>query len=209
MKDQVPLPPVTAEAWCIFDTDTEKLLTGKLVNHKRECASLTKMMTFLVSWQVFQKNFPELTDIDIKIPKYCTQVNGTTAFLRKRDTLTLHQLFHALLLPSGNDAALVLADFFGGVLMSKSETQNPPKSFAFVDNMNVRFFLREMNVVGGKLGMGNTVFDSPHGLANSVNVSTASEMAILSYHCMQSEVFSEVVKTPYYEVQTELAYYEW
>jgi D-alanyl-D-alanine carboxypeptidase len=50
LKDTVPLPQVSAEAWCVFDTDTEKPLIGKLMNHKRECASLTKMMTFLVSW---------------------------------------------------------------------------------------------------------------------------------------------------------------
>ena len=54
IKDQIKLPIVSAEAWCVFDTDSGgKLLHGKLVNHKREVASLTKMMTFLVSWQFF------------------------------------------------------------------------------------------------------------------------------------------------------------
>jgi D-alanyl-D-alanine carboxypeptidase len=51
IKDTIPLPPVSAETWCVFDTDSGgKCLNGKLVNHKREVASLTKMMTFLVSW---------------------------------------------------------------------------------------------------------------------------------------------------------------
>jgi D-alanyl-D-alanine carboxypeptidase len=53
--------------------------------------------------------------------------------------------------------------------------------------------------------MTNTIFDSPHGLANNFNVSTAYDMAILTHHCMQSEVFAEVVKTPFYEVETEHA----
>lgn len=92
------------------------MLQAKLGNHKREVASLTKMMTFLVAWQSFQKYFPEVTTLNIQVPKYCTQVQGTSAFLKKRDTLTMHQLFYALLLPSGNDAALVLADYFGGVM---------------------------------------------------------------------------------------------
>lgn len=114
IRDQVPIPAVSAEAWCVFDTDSGgKVLAGKLVNCKREVASLTKMMTFLVSWQLFQKYFPELTTINITVPKYCTKVTGTIAGLKKKDTLSLHQLFYALLLPSGNDAALVLADFFG------------------------------------------------------------------------------------------------
>ncbi len=84
------MPNVSAEAWCLFDTDTKQLLTGKLVNHKRECASLTKMMTFLTAWQIFTQNFPELTTIDIRIPKYCASVPGTSAFLRPKDTLTMH-----------------------------------------------------------------------------------------------------------------------
>lgn len=54
LRETVPLPLVTAETWCVYDTDTGgKLLNGKLVNHKREVASLTKMMTFLVSYQLF------------------------------------------------------------------------------------------------------------------------------------------------------------
>lgn len=69
----MPLPHVTADSWCVFDTDSGgKLLTGKLTNHRREVASLTKMMTFMVSWLVFQKYFPENTTIEIKVPKYCT-----------------------------------------------------------------------------------------------------------------------------------------
>jgi D-alanyl-D-alanine carboxypeptidase len=167
------------------------------------------MMTFLVSWQLFQKHYPENTTIDIKVPKYCTQVTGTTAFLRKKDTLTLHQLFYALLLPSGNDAALVLADYFGGVIQSKNETLVVPKSYMFPENMPIRYFLREMNITASKIGMTNTTFDCPHGLSNNFNVSTALDVAILSYQCMQNDVFTTVVKTPFYEVETELAVYEW
>lgn len=51
MRDQVPLPPVSADTWCLIDLDQDgKIINGKLANHKREIASLTKMMTFYVSW---------------------------------------------------------------------------------------------------------------------------------------------------------------
>lgn len=209
IRDAAPIPSVSAEAWAVFDTDTGQLLHGKLLNHKRECASLTKMMTFLTAWSIFTQNFPELTTVSIKVPKYCAGINGTSAFLRAKDTLTMHQLFYAMLLPSGNDAALVLADFFGNVLMSKEGVGAPPKSFAFDENLPVRHFLKEMNIIAKKIGMNLSVFDSPHGLANSVNVSTANEQAILAYHCMQNSVFCEVVKTPFYNVETEMAEYEW
>ncbi len=89
---------------------------------------------------------------------------GTTARLKKKDTLTLEQLFYAMLLPSGNDAALVLADYFGGVIAQKQPGVVPPKSFQFLDSINVRFFLKEMNACAVQMGLTNTFFDSPHGL---------------------------------------------
>jgi D-alanyl-D-alanine carboxypeptidase len=54
LKDSSQLPFVTAEAWCVLDTDCGgKMVHGKFANHKREVASLTKMMTFYVSWQLY------------------------------------------------------------------------------------------------------------------------------------------------------------
>lgn len=66
-----------------------------------------------------------------------------------------------------------------------------------------------MNATAQKLQMQNTCFDTPHGLANQLSVSTAHDIALLSYHCMQIDVFCEVVKTPYFEVETSENFYEW
>jgi D-alanyl-D-alanine carboxypeptidase len=50
-KHNVPLPNISADAWCVLDMDSGgQLLFGKRANHKREIASLTKMMTFYVAW---------------------------------------------------------------------------------------------------------------------------------------------------------------
>ena len=62
---------------------------------------------------------PEQTCVEITVRKYCTQVIGTSAGLVKGDILTVQQLFYGLLLPSGNDVALVLADYFGKIIESK------------------------------------------------------------------------------------------
>ena len=53
-KEAVDLPKVSAEAWCVYDVDARKVLVGKLQNHRREIASLTKMMTFLVAYETHQ-----------------------------------------------------------------------------------------------------------------------------------------------------------
>jgi len=88
-----------------------------------------------------------------------------------------------LLLPSGNDAALVIADYFGNVI-DKNTDVTPPKSPYFGENLPVRHFLKEMNAQALKLGMNSTLFDSPHGLSNPHSLSTAHDIAVLSYHCM-------------------------
>jgi len=54
IKHNVPTPNITADAWCVFDMDSGgNILLGKRVDHKREIASLTKMMTFYVAWTYF------------------------------------------------------------------------------------------------------------------------------------------------------------
>lgn len=111
---------LSAEAWCLFDLDHQKIVHGKFPHHKREIASLTKMMTFAVSWSLMQRYHPELTTIDLKVKKYCTKVGGTSANLRKNDSLSLGHLWYALLLPSGNDAAMVLADYFGALGLAQA-----------------------------------------------------------------------------------------
>lgn len=87
--------------------------------------------------------------------------------------------------------------------------QSPPNSFYFPENLPVRWFLKEMNLMGKKLGLNNSHFDTPHGLQNNISVSTSLDMALLAHHCMQNETFCQVVKTPFYEVETPKCQYEW
>lgn len=90
LRFQLLLPVVTAETWCIYDTDSGgKQIIGKLSNYRREIASLTKMMTFLVSLQMYQKSYPNEDVLKIIVPEYCTQVSGTTANLKAGDCLSL------------------------------------------------------------------------------------------------------------------------
>lgn len=131
IRHQIGLPNITAEAWCIYDMDSGgNLVHGKRQDMKREVASLTKMMTFYVSWTLMQSECPESSpqNILIKIPKSLTKVTGTKAKLKSGDTLTLEQLYYGMMLPSGNDAALVIADYFGKILAQKKPDHEPQKS---------------------------------------------------------------------------------
>lgn len=145
--------------------------------------------------------------MDIKIKREWTKINGTKAKLKPNDVLSLEQLYFALLLPSGNDAALVLADFFGERL-AVNKTEFPPKTSQY-DQISIRYFVEEMNVQVERLGLKLTHFDNPHGLCNLHNFSTAHDMAIVTNRCMYMEQFRNVVKTKCYEAKTDLKTYQW
>ena len=127
MRSQLPLPNVTAEQWCVFDADTGSIIHGKHHDMRREVASLTKLMTFYASWVALQRDCPQHTAASLKIAvsKIYTKVNGTKANLKSGDVLTLEQLYYGMMLPSGNDAALVIANYFGSVIAEKKGDERP------------------------------------------------------------------------------------
>jgi len=81
-----------------------------------------------------------------------------------------------MMLPSGNDAAFALADYFGTLLFDRKQVAVVPTcpNSQFI-NMTAKYFLKEMNFNAQKLGMTNTYYDSPHGLMNKSNYSSAED----------------------------------
>ncbi len=83
-----PAPHCSAQSWAIYDQKTNTLLFGKLERERRECASLTKIMTAFVVLRLMEKfNIDESTLITIGTD--ATTTIGTTAELQEGDTLTL------------------------------------------------------------------------------------------------------------------------
>ena len=98
------------------------------------------------------------------------------------------------MLPSGNDAAIVLADYFGNILFKNGDLQVlldiiiKPKSDADrKGNCRVKqkYFLMEMNRLARELSLSNTKFANPHGLINNENKSTTRDIAILCYQVIK------------------------
>ena len=99
--------------------------------------------------------------------------------------MTVEDLCYGLMLPSGNDAAFVLAKYFGKMLFEKKGYTEKDKtriwSFEFNNHDTfVKYFLREMNELARGLGMKNTNWDSPHGLNNKESLTTVTDMFKLS-----------------------------
>jgi len=167
---------------------------------KREVASLTKMMTFytLLKLLVKYQLWPRQTYVTVS--KTASKVIGTTANLIEGDVLTVEQLCYGMMLPSGNDAAYAIAEHFGQFIYEQKHISPCNQKSKFV-NTPLKYFLKEMNLNVVKLKMTNSFYDSPHGLMNKSNYSSAEDQAILVTECMKFGAFRKVVNTREYHTQ--------
>jgi len=101
------------------------------------------------------------------------------------------------MLPSGNDAAMVLAENFAERLIQRSnrsnrvEPENP--DVLNTPTASVYVFVKMMNKFARRLHMRFTNYANPHGLADKSNQSTAHDLACLANYCMKNELFRQVV----------------
>lgn len=153
----------------------------------------------------------------VEIPQRVSKIVGTSAKLQRGDTLTVEELFYGLMLPSGNDAGYVLAQHFGEKLISENilreDEENGVKLIevksTFTWSTRVKVFLQEMNFYANKLGMLNTVYDSPHGLDNPFNISSAADQGLLISHCFSEPMFRKIINTKKYICQSRIQTYTW
>ena len=170
---------------------------------KREVASLTKMMTAYTIIELCKQYKLKLSAIRIEICSVAANIRGTSAKLRKGDCLSAEQLMYGMMLPSGNDAAFALAKYFGKLIFDRKgyteKDMQKIRSFQFnYHPYYVKYFLKQMNDNATSLKMTNSNFDSPHGLMNIQNMSTAYDMARLASKAMQSPTFRKIVATKNY-----------
>lgn len=181
VKYLVP-PYMSAKTWAVYDGSSESIIFSQGGENRREIASLTKIMTCYLSIQLSKRFNTDLHKL-ATVSARASRILGTSANLLTGDTLTLFDLMHALMLPSGNDAAYALAEFFGSIL-----AKDKP----------VRHFVEEMNKTAEELGLKHTKFRNPHGMSNRPNFSTAKDVCILASVALKDKVFSEIVNTKEY-----------
>lgn len=140
----------------------------------------------MTCWVVI--NLIRKMDIDpqktyVQVSDYASSMIGTTANLRPGQVISIWDLLHALMLPSGNDAAVALAENFGIYLYyeSKQYREAVKRNPEFVENFKLRSpissFCIEMNRWCRVFNMNDTSFANVHGLNNKQNRSTAYDMA--------------------------------
>lgn len=141
-------------------------------------ASLTKVMTAVVALENAQP------DDAINVDKRAATVGQSTADLKEGDKLPLSEALKALMMPSGNDAAMAIATSVGALIDPQSD--DPYQAF-----------IEAMNAKAAELGMDHTVFANPHGLDfdgwEGDFHSSARDVATMFAHAMKNEAFRAII----------------
>ena len=167
-SDSAEEPNLNSRAAIIYDRNSKEVIYGKEENTKRKMASTTKIMTCMV---VLEKG--ELTDTVI-VSKKAAGTGGSRVGLKTGDKVSVQDLLYGLMLCSGNDAAVALAEHVGG---------------------SVEGFADLMNEKARQLNLSNTHFVTPHGLDNEEHYTTAYELAIMADNALKNNTFSSIVGT--------------
>lgn len=165
-------PHVTCKSWAIADAKTGEILWGADIHQSLDIASTTKVMTAYLLLREADAN-PGLLDEIVTFSQRADETAGSTASIRAGERLPVGELLYGLLLPSGNDAAVALAEHLGGRFQPPSDS--PPGRDPLAR------FVAEMNRTAWALGMTETHFANPHGLTAPEHKSTAHDLVVLAH----------------------------
>jgi len=151
-------PAIGAEAFVVMDHNSGKILASHNENEMRAPASLTKLMTSYVIFKRLKEGFITL-DEEVKISEKAWKTGGSRSFIEVGKMIKLEDLLKGMIIQSGNDASVALAEHVAG-----SEGT----------------FVLFMNDYAEQIGMKNSNFENSSGLPHDNQYSTAKDMAILS-----------------------------
>lgn len=166
-------PKLNARIGLIFDRNSKTILYEKNAQKQVPMASTTKIMTAIV---VLEN--AKLSDI-VTIDKKAAGTGGSRLGLKTNDKITVHDLLYGLMLKSGNDAAVALANYIGG---------------------SIEGFAELMNKKATEMGLINSHFVTPHGLDQSQHYTTAYELACMADYALNIPKFREIVGCKSYNV---------
>ena len=176
---------LSASSTILLDMDNNRVLYSYNENDKRLIASITKIMTAIVTI-----NNSDINNI-ITVDESVLKSYGSGIYVEVGEKISLENLLYGLMLRSGNDAALVIANYVGG---------------------SMEGFTKLMNETAKSIGMKNTSFINSSGLEENDgtgNISTAYDMAILMSYAMKNDIFKSIVSTKKRTVKTNYKTYIW
>ena len=158
----------SAQAAAVIEQNSGRVLYNKNADQELPMASTTKIMTAAVALK-----YGNLSDV-IEVSATAAGVEGSSMYLECGEKITLENLLYGLMLLSGNDAAVAIAEHIGG---------------------GVDGFVELMNKTASELGLSHTHFDNPNGLPSDTHYTTALELAKITRYAMSMPEFVQIVST--------------
>ena len=173
----------SARSAILMDIDSNRVLYEKNMHEVRSVASISKIMTAVVAIESGKLDDKVIIGDEIKA------AYGSGIYIQVGEEMTLRDLLYGLMLRSGNDAALAIANYVGG---------------------SVDDFVVMMNEKAKELKMTNTTFNNPSGLDQEKgNYSTAYDMALLTSYAMKLDDYKAITGTKKYTLTTNKNTYSW
>jgi D-alanyl-D-alanine carboxypeptidase (penicillin-binding protein 5/6) len=156
----VPAPALAAKAWLLLDAKSGQVIAEQNANMRIDPASLTKIMTAYLVFKAIDEHRLDLNQVvTVSTRAWRVAPDSSKMFLVPRSKVTVNLLLDGLLVDSGNDAAVALAEATAG---------------------SVEAFVAQMNQAAQGMGLKATHFASPHGLPDPATYSSARDLAVLA-----------------------------
>lgn len=157
----IPAPPqIAAHSWILMDANSGRILAQHNADERVPPASLTKLMTAYLVERELNRGTINLTDM-VNISENAWRMGGSKMFIEVGDRVSVENLLHGIVIVSGNDASVAMAEHLAG-------GEGP-----FADLMNQH---------AARLGLNNTHFENATGLPGEHHYSSAHDMALLAQH---------------------------
>jgi serine-type D-Ala-D-Ala carboxypeptidase (penicillin-binding protein 5/6) len=161
-------PDIKSESAVMIDAKTGDILYQKNSTDQMYPASITKIVTGILAVESGK------LEESVIVSSEAAKADGTRVYLLEGEQVPLKKLVQGLLINSGNDAAIAIAEYMAG---------------------DVASFADQMNEFAKKVGADNTHFVNPNGLFDVEHYTTAEDMAKITQYAMENEVFREIVST--------------
>lgn len=152
-----PVPALEAKAWLLLDVNSGQVLTSQKADERFEPASLTKLMTAYLAFSALKQKSLKPEQV-IPVSTRAWKAEGSRMFIEPNKPVTVDELLRGMIIQSGNDASVALAEAIGG---------------------NEEVFAQMMNREAKRLGLANTNFTNATGLPNPQLYSTAQDLSQL------------------------------
>lgn len=191
---------LNCESIYMIDTSTGTAVYSYNADEERPIASLTKIMTYIVAYENIENIETVEITVTSKVSNILNATGSSLAGVQVGETFTGLQLLNLMMIPSGNDAALVLALYYDELQGFENEYVGDDE-----DGVDLRAYYMEnspfvalMNEKAEELGCYNTNFTNPHGLYHVDHYSTARDMSVIAQYATTLPYFMDIVGTNAY-----------